>query len=73
MKKLNKKEVARVKSDLLVTYRKWESDRAKQLAIVAEREAVAPFHTQTAAPAAAAAAAGAATGATGHDDDSDDS
>ena len=33
VKKLNKREMARVKSDLLVTYRKWESDRAKQLAI----------------------------------------
>ena len=73
VKKQNKQEVARVNSDLGVTYSKWEADRAKQLAIVAEREAVAPFQTQTAAPAAAPAAAGAATGATGHDDDSDDS
>ena len=68
VKKQNKQEVARVNSDLRVTYRKWESDRAKQLSIVAEREAVAPFQTQTAAPAAAPAAPFAATG---HDDDSE--
>ena len=73
VKKQNKQEVARVNSDLRVTYRKWELDRAKQFAIVAEREAVAPFQTQTDAPAAAPAATGAATGATDHDDDSDDS
>ena len=66
MKKLNKREVVRVNSDLLVTYRKWDSDRAKQLAIDAERAAVATFQTQTAAQAVAPAAPSAATG---HDDD----
>ena len=70
VKNLNKKEVARVNSDLRVTYRKWEFDRAKQLAIDAEREAVAPsFQIPTAAPAASLAAPFAATG---HDDDSED-
>ena len=69
VKKLNKMEVARVKCDLLVTYRKWEYDRAEQLAIDAERATVAPFQTQTGAPAVAPVAPSAATG---HDDDGAD-
>ena len=68
VKKLDKKEVARVKSDLLVTFRKWDSDRAKHLAIDAERASVAPFQSQAEARSAAPEAPSAAAA---HDDDDD--
>ena len=69
VKKSNKRKVAPVKSYLFVAYRKWESDRAQQLAVGTECAAVAPFQTQTAPPAVAPAPRPAATG---HDDDGAD-
>ena len=49
-KRLDKKEPARLKIYLLVTFRKWGSDRAKQLAIDAECASVAKFQSQAGAP-----------------------